>query len=69
MAKLDGQSHEMYPGEAADFFKALEAKNASITGLPRKRKDDFQLSEVRLVDRKVASGHKVLYRIRGFFRG
>jgi hypothetical protein len=55
------EAKEFWRGEKAEFFRMLAGRRAEYL-------DDFKLQEVRVVERKVASGHKVSYRIRGVFR-
>lgn len=62
MARLDGESKELYPGERDAMLRAIEARHGV------RRKSDFRIAEVREVERRTASGHKVVYNSRGFFR-
>lgn len=62
MARLDGASKELYPGERDAMLRTIEEKHGV------RRKSDFCITEVREVERRVASGHKVTYVSRGFFR-
>lgn len=54
MAKLDGVSVLKHADELKDFVASA-----------RKVKQGFRIDNTRVVDRKVASGHKVLYVNRG----
>lgn len=50
------ESKELYPGEIAGFHERM-AKQALT----------FRIDNVRVVERKVSSGHKVVYVNRGSF--
>jgi len=58
MGKLDGVSRELYPGETKIMREKLARHQA---------RDNFTIRETRIVERKTASGHKVLYKMRGYF--
>lgn len=59
MAKLDGVSKLYYHDEVRDFVAAGIAK------LQATQKRGFAIRNMRLVERKVSSGQKVLYVNRG----
>ena len=68
MARLDGVSKELYPGErSAMLERAAETRRLMELRYPSER-DNFRLVEVRHVER-MASGFKIIYLTRGFFRG
>lgn len=60
MARLDNESKELYPGEAKDFWSQYRARQ-----LAEQPATNFRIA--RVVERKVASGHKVTYK--GVLRG
>lgn len=59
MSKLDGASKTYYADEVRDFVQA------GIRRLQASRGKGFRIDNTRLVERKVASGHKVIYVNRG----
>jgi hypothetical protein len=63
MAKLDGVSKELYPGEAEGVFQNMERNRKAVERM------NFRISNERVIERKVASGHKVVYKNIGGFRG
>lgn len=80
MAKLDGVSKELYPGEIEGFKRRRtyapthSAADWAALGQSKARarpdpKDDFTIRRERFVERKVASGHKIVYKNIGGFRG
>lgn len=66
MAKLDGVSKELYPGEISGFMRKYVVRRRPAGLDPR---TDFRIHEVREVERRVASGSKVVYKNKGSFRG
>ncbi|TXI11696.1 MAG: hypothetical protein E6Q76_02135 [Rhizobium sp.] len=81
MARLDGDSRELYEGEREAMLRRMAAQrrhNQGQVDLVRNRydmamrfgrpEDDFRLSEVRTIER-FSTGHRVDYKTRGFFRG
>ena len=81
MARLDGDSRELYEGEREAMLRRMAAQrrhNAGQVDLLRNRydmevrfakpEDDFRLSTVRTVERH-STGFKINYTSRGFFRG
>lgn len=76
MAKLDGESRELHGGERAAFFRARELrriqqydKSAYSFPVGLNREYNFRLVNTRVVERRVSSGHKVLYSNRGIYHG
>ena len=63
MAKLDGVSKELYPGEAEGVFRNMERNRKAA------ERTNFRISNERFVERKVASGYKIVYKNIGGFRG
>jgi hypothetical protein len=63
MAKLDGVSKELYPGEAEGVFRDMERRRRAA------ERTNFRISNERFVERKVASGYKIVYKNIGGFRG
>lgn len=63
MAKLDGVSKELYPGEAEGVFRNMERNRKAVERM------NFRISNERFVERKVASGYKIVYKNIGGFRG
>jgi len=63
MAKLDGVSKELYPGEAEGVFQNMERNRKAA------ERTNFRISNERMVERKVASGYKIVYKNIGDFRG
>jgi hypothetical protein len=63
MAKLDGISKELYPGEAEAVFRDMERRRKAA------ERTNFRISNERMVERKVASGYKIVYKNIGDFRG
>lgn len=81
MARLDGDSRELYAGEREAMLRKIMANQRRVgaqVDLVRNRydmamrfgrpEDDFRLSEVRTVERH-STGFKINYSSRGFFRG
>lgn len=62
MAKLDGVSKELYPGEAEGVLQGMERRRKAA------ERTNFRISNERLVERKVASGYKIVYKNIGGFR-
>lgn len=69
MARLDGVSKELYEGEIKDAKRIYKGNPQYPWPTGPNRTLQFQLVNTRIVDRKVASGHKVVYINRGVFRG
>jgi hypothetical protein len=63
MAKLDGVSKELYPGEAEGVFRDMERRRRAA------ERTNFRISNERMVERKAASGYKIVYKNIGGFRG
>ena len=63
MAKLDGASKELYPGEAEGVFRDMERRRKAVERM------NFRISIERMIERRVASGYKVVYKNIGGFRG
>ena len=63
MAKLDGMSRELYPGEAEGVFRNIERNRKAA------ERTNFRITNERVVERKVASGYKITYKNIGGFRG
>lgn len=63
MAKLDGVSKELYPGEAAGVFRKIEQNRRAA------ERTNFRITNERVIERKVASGFKITYKNIGGFRG
>lgn len=63
MPKPDLVSKELYPGEAEAVFRDMERRRRAVERM------NFRISNERIVERKVASGHKVVYKNIGGFRG
>lgn len=63
MAKLDGMSRELYPGEAEGVFRNIERNRKAA------ERTNFRITNERIVERKVASGYKITYKNIGGFRG
>lgn len=63
MAKLDGASKELYPGEAVGVFRKIEQNRRAA------ERTNFRITNERMIERKVASGFKIIYKNIGGFRG
>lgn len=63
MAKLDGMSRELYPGEAEGVFRNIERNRKAA------ERTNFRITTERVIERKVASGFKITYKNIGGFRG
>lgn len=63
MAKLDGIRKELYPGETEGVFRDMERRRKAA------ERTNFRISNERIVERKVASGYKIVYKNIGGFRG
>lgn len=63
MAKLDGASKELYPGEAEGVFRKIEQNRRAA------ERTNFRITNERVIERKVASGFKIIYKNIGGFRG
>lgn len=81
MARLDGDSRELYAGEREAMLRRMAAQrrhNAGQSDIVRNRydmamryarpQDDFRIHQVRVIER-FSTGHRVDYKTRGFFRG
>lgn len=80
MARLDGNSRELYEGERETMIRRIQAsrRHLSTVDVVRTRydmavrfakpEDDFRLSTERTIERH-STGYKIGYRVRGFFRG
>ncbi len=80
MARLDGDSRELYAGEREAMIRRIQAsrRHLSTVDVVRNRydmalrfarpQDDFRLSTIRTVERH-STGFKIDYKVRGFFRG
>lgn len=70
MARLDGMSKELYPGERAAAIER-QAKIERLLNLRHSRppsKHNFRIFEARDVERH-STGFKITYKSRGAFRG
>jgi len=66
VAKLDGVSKTYYADEVRDFVQAgIRRLRETNGGRDVKPERGFRIDNTRVVERKVASGHKVLYVNRG----
>ena len=81
MARLDGDSRELYAGEREAMLRKIMANQRRVgaqVDLVRNRydmamryarpQDDFRLHQVRTIER-FSTGFRVDYKTRGFFRG
>lgn len=80
MARLDGDSRELYAGEREAMIRRIQAsrRHLSTVDVVRNRydmamryarpQDDFRIHQVRVVER-FSTGFKITYKSRGFFRG
>jgi len=80
MARLDGDSRELYEGEREAMIRRIQASRRHLSSVDvvrnrydmavrfAKPEDDFRLSTVREVQRH-STGFKIVYSSRGFFRG
>lgn len=66
MAKLDGVSKTYYADEVRDFVQAgIRRLKLTDGGRNPEPQRGFRIDNTRVVERKVASGHKVQYVNRG----
>lgn len=81
MARLDGDSRELYAGEREAMLRKIMANQRRVDAqvdLVRNRydmamryarpQDDFRIHQVRTVERH-STGYRIDYKARGFFRG
>ena len=80
MARLDGDSRELYAGEREAMRRKIIANQRMLNSQDPVRtrydrsiifarpQDDFRLHQVRTIER-FSTGHRVDYKVRGFFRG